>query len=293
MSDLIKDNIKQPNFEIAIRSVKERFLQITDESVYIKEIGFAIQQIKGNRQLQTCDGDSIQDAILNIARTGASLNPILKQAYLIPRKGKCCLDLSYIGMIKLAVDSGSVFDMDATCVFSNDEFFYEMGLEPKLKHVPSLEGDRGEFIFVYAVAILSTGIRKFIVLNKAEIEKIRKCSQAPDSPMWKDFYEEGCRKTVIKKLYKLLPQTDKLSNAIWVVNQHEGIDFEAIKETNAQKLMDKFKKPEETVTIEEPPQIEKANPKKTSKLLDKCYKCSKNDDYMMTLEQRKECDGGL
>jgi recombination protein RecT len=252
MSDDIFDGAvtkTKPNAELIVRETKQRFLQVADESVFTREAQFAVQALMNNDALLKCSRESIQQAVCNIALTGATLNPIMAQAYLIPRKGKCCLDFSYRGLIKLAVDSGSVLDMDATVVHSKDEFSYEMGLTPKLKHVPSMDDDPGEMTFVYAIAILLSGIKKFIVLNRAEVEKIRKTSQMKDSGMWKDFYDEACRKTAIKKLYKMLPQTDKLSNAVMVVNQTDGFEFERLKDdTNAKKLFEQFNPIEPEIT---------------------------------------------
>ena len=218
-------------FEKWAMSAKQGFLTIASEKTWNKEIIFALQIFRGNETLQKCDPQSIRNAIVNIATTGATLNPALKQAFLIPRKVDgtmmCCLDFSYRGLASLAIDTGAVLDMDATAVHKEDFFSYEMGLEPKLVHKPSMEQDAGATTHVYAIAILKNGIRKFIVLTKAEVEKVRQSSQAPNSPMWKGWWDEGARKTAIKKLYKLLPQNEKMSEAIEIINKHEGIDFDA------------------------------------------------------------------
>ena len=257
MADILEGNTKQSktDYDIVIRETKPRFLHVVSEETFAREASFAMQAIlHGNaaEALQKCSKQSIQDAVVNIAMTGATLNPALQQAYLIPRKGKCCLDFSYRGLIKLAVDSGSVLDIDSTVVHEKDVFEYEMGLTPKLGHVPSNEDEPGPMRFVYAIAILLSGIKKFIVLNRAEVDKIRASSQMPNGLMWKDFFDEACRKTAVKKLYKMLPQTDKLSNAVWVVNQHEGLDFERLKEesSNAQKIYEKFNPPQAVIEAE-------------------------------------------
>jgi recombination protein RecT len=153
----------------------------------------------------------------------------------------CCLDFSYRGLASLAIDTGAVLDMDATAVHKEDFFSYEMGLEPKLVHKPSMEQDAGATTHVYAIAILKNGIRKFIVLTKAEVEKVRQSSQAPNSPMWKGWWDEGARKTAIKKLYKLLPQNEKMSEAIEIINKHEGIDFDAKPESELEKRLNNSK----------------------------------------------------
>jgi len=232
----------------AIVQAEERFLAIDPER-FEPEKEFARQLFISNELLRKCDPKSIYNAVVNIAATGATLNPALQQAYLIPRKGKCCLDFSYRGLIQLAVDSGSVLDMDASCVYENDTFSFEYGLDPKLKHIPAL-GDRGAFTYVYAKAILLSGIKKFIVLDKPEIEKIRQSAQT--QKVWSEWYDEMARKTAIKKLYKMLPQSNKMSHAIMVVNEHEGLELEP-QPTNAKKLMEKFGQGEpETVTVSTP-----------------------------------------
>jgi recombination protein RecT len=254
-------------FEKWAMSAKAGFLTIASEKTWNKEIIFALQIFRGNDTLQKCEPESIRNAIVNIATTGATLNPALKQAFLIPRKVngvmQCCLDFSYRGLASLAIDTGAVLDMDSTVVHSKDKFDYEMGLEPKLIHKPFqiIEdedgnikvGNSGPMTYVYAIAILKNGIRKFIVLTKAEVEKVRMSSQAPNSPMWQSWYEEGARKTAIKKLYKLLPQNEKMSEAIEIINKHEGIDFDAKQESKLEerlaKDMDKTDNEPRVVTV--------------------------------------------
>lgn len=228
-------------FESSALQAKDMFLQLTDEKTWSREIVFALQILRNNRLLQGTDPQSIRDAVVNVATTGATLNPALHQAYLVPRDGKCCLDFSYRGLTKLAVDSGSVIDVDATVVHVKDEFYYEMGLEPKLIHRPWLGEDHGELTHVYAIALLHNKVKKFIVLNKAEVEKVKSTSKAQNGP-WKNWYEEMARKTAVKKLYKLLPQTDRMGHAIAAVNEHEGLEE---KQGKASDIAARFDEPTE------------------------------------------------
>ena len=85
---------------------------ISDESVtWCKEKQFAIQALSSNDYLaKVAEGNrtSLQNAIINIASIGISLNPALKHAYLVPRKGGVCLDISYMGLLHLAQSSGVI-----------------------------------------------------------------------------------------------------------------------------------------------------------------------------------------
>ena len=235
--------MSQPEYAVILydQKIKDRFLECVDEKTYHKEIIFAKQAFENNDSLQKCSTSSIRNAIVNIALTGASLNPALQQAFLIPRKGKCCLDFSYRGLCKIAVDSDSVYDIDATVVLEGDDFYYEQGLNPVLRHIPKMYSvDKPQVIAVYAVATLHHGIKKFIVLDREKIERARKSSQMPNGPMWKEHYDEGAKKTAVKLLYKLLPQTEKMSVAVTALNEHEGL----VQVTNAEKLQEKFTEPE-------------------------------------------------
>ena len=231
---------------LADAKIKNAFLQVADEATYIKEIIFAKQAVENNEALQKCSKESLRNSIFNIALTGVTLNPALHQAFLVPRKGKVCLDISYRGLVKIATESGGVIDVDATVVHEEDEFYYEMGLNPVLSHIPFIDGDPGAFKFVYAVAILHNGIKKFIVLAKDEIEKVKATSAAKSGP-WLDWYEEMARKTAVKKLYKLLPQTDRMSQAVSVLNEHEGVDRNS--QEKAKEVMKRFEPEEKKNTL--------------------------------------------
>ena len=232
---------KRPQFEMAALKAKDMFLQLAPEKTWNREIVFALQIIRGSEQLQKCAPESIRNAITNIATTGATLNPALHLAYLVQRDGKACLDFSYRGLAKLAVDSGSVLDVDAVVVHEKDEFYYEMGLDPKLVHRPHMGQDQGGMSHVYAIAILHNGIKKFLVLTKAEVDKVRKTSKGAGSSYspWNNWYDEMARKTAVKKLYKLLPQSDRMSEAIQILNESEGLEIQ--KHDKAKEITERFK----------------------------------------------------
>ena len=109
------------------------------------------------------------------------------------------------GLRKLAAKHG--FSIDAQVVFANDEFVYEMGDEPRIVHrPPSLGQSRGEAIGVYAVATNTvTGEKYREVMDKDAIEKVRAASKGADKGPWKDWWDEMARKTVVKRIYKMLP----------------------------------------------------------------------------------------
>ena len=247
----LKENImgELKLFEKMAMMAKPAFDKMTDEATFNREINFAFQILRGNTTLQKCNPDTIKNAISNIALTGATLNPALQQAFLIPRSiridGKkvmsCCLDFSYRGLIKIATDTGSVTHWDAVEVFEGDEFGIIQGSEnPHVHHIPKFPRDpNAPLIAVYSRATLHNKEKSFLVMEKYEIDDTRNTSQCPDSPAWKNQYGQMAKKTVMKRHYKTLPQTDRMSEAIQVINDHEG--FEVTKKGDkAKDILNRF-----------------------------------------------------
>jgi len=202
---------------------------INDKMNFIKEAEFALQALKGNDALvkaATQNPESLEHAIINLASCGISLNPLLKEAYLVPRKGKVCLDISYMGLSKLAIDSGSIVWVQAEVVKEKDIFeFMGLGLAPVHKFSPFK--DRGAVIGAYCVVKVHSGESLSTIMSKAEVDYIRSRSpsgQSADGP-WANFYEEMVKKTVVKRASKLWPKSDKVLKAVSILNEHEGMDF--------------------------------------------------------------------
>ena len=234
--------METPNSAIAIRereskllvfSAQKQFEASNDKMNFNREAGFAIQILMGNEYLMKCEPESVKHAVVNVALTGLTLNPALKFAYLIPRKGKCILDISYMGMIKILTDAGAVKNVDAGVIYSNDKYDYRRGSDPYFKHQPALT-NRGTKIGAYAIAFLRDGGFQFEILGKEEIEKIRNTSEsyvnekARKYSPWETWEDEMWKKSALKRLFKLLPKTnfsDQLIAAISHDYENETSDL--------------------------------------------------------------------
>lgn len=212
--------------------IKDRFIQLINEETFLKESSFALQILTKNKYLAGLDRASIIQAVLNVAQTGLTLNPISRLAYLVPRSGACCLDVSYQGMVKLITDTGSVVTVYSHVIREGDEFIQTLGTSTEIVHNPKL-GNKGEIIGVYAVAILKDGTKQIEVMDISEINEIRDSSEGyiafksgrAKSAIWNDHFPEMARKTVIKRLAKYLPKTNQWER----VNQAINIDNEDYK----------------------------------------------------------------
>src|SRR5690606_11267902 len=136
---------------------------------------------------------------------------------------ECQFVIGYKGMIDLARRSGNIESIYAQVVKENDEFEYQYGLEPDLKHKPAMK-DRGKTIGAYAVAKFKDGGYQFEFMSVDEIEKRRKRSAAKDSGPWVTDYDEMCMKTVIRHMFKYLPISIEIMRQ--VVSADESIKTE-------------------------------------------------------------------
>lgn len=193
----IKDYVESMKGEIAkaLPSVitPERFTRIT------------LSALSTTPKLQECTPQSFLGAMMTAAQLGLEPNTPLGQAYLIPYGKKCQFQLGYKGLIDLAYRSGEVSIIQAQTVYENDTFEYELGLDPKLKHVPATS-DRGEPTFFYAVFKTKDGGYGFEVASVDDIRShAQKFSKSYDSGPWQTNFEEMAKKTVLKRVLKYAP----------------------------------------------------------------------------------------
>ena len=170
-----------------------------------------LSAISANPKLGSCTPESFLGAMMTSAQLGLEVNTPLGQAYVLPYRNKDTLEaqfqLGYKGLIDLAYRSGEVEIIQAQIVYEKDEFEYEYGLEPKLKHIPA-SSDRGEAVKVYAMFKTKSGGFGFDVMSmddvKAHAAKYSKAYSSSFSP-WKTNFEEMAKKTVLKRVLKYAP----------------------------------------------------------------------------------------
>ena len=177
--------------------------------------------IRTTPELRKADVGSLLGGVMQAAQLG--LEPgLLGQCYLLPFKNnkKGITEVQFIvgykGMIDLARRSGHIQSIYAHAVYANDDFEYELGLDPKLKHTPSMDADKGEYIGSYAVAHFKDGGYQMEFMPKAEIEKRRNASPGARSKYspWNNYYEEMANKTVIRHMWKYLPISVEIQQAV-------------------------------------------------------------------------------
>ena len=126
--------------------------------------------------------------------------------------------IGYKGLLDLAYRSPQLQTVQAHCVYENDIFSYELGLEPQLVHKPAMD-NRGELRCVYAMFRLQNGGFGFEVMSKAAIEahakQYSKSYNSSFSP-WTTDFEAMAKKTVIKQVLKYAPMRTDYVHAVTV-----------------------------------------------------------------------------
>jgi len=221
-----------------IYATRDAFTAVASETGlnFEREAGFAVQAIQssdymmrmamGNRQ-------SVVNAVTNIAAIGISLNPAKKQAYLVPRDSKVCLDISYIGLMDLAMATGSIRWAQAEIVYTNDSFSLNGMDRPPTHSFDPFSADRGDPKGVYVVVKTADGDYLTETMSAAEVCAIRDRSSAwkayvdkKKSCPWVTDPDEMWKKTVVKRAYKYWPKTERLEQAIHHLNTDGGQGIE-------------------------------------------------------------------
>lgn len=178
-------------------------------------------EIRKTPALGECNFQSFLGAAVQCSQLGLEPGGALGHAYLLPfgsgkaKDGKSNVQLiiGYRGMIDLARRSGQIVSISARTVREGDEFHFEYGLEETLKHIPKADDD-AQITHIYAVAKLKDGGVQFEVMTHHQIEKVRSQSKAGSNGPWVSHWEEMAKKTVIRRLFKYLPVSIEIQQAV-------------------------------------------------------------------------------
>lgn len=218
----------------------------TADRIMAKEIDFAAQAMMANPYLIECAAqhpDDLVNALKNVALTGSTLNPVLKQGYLVPFKGKISFMPSYMGLVDVLNRSGLVRKIEAHPVFDGDEFSVTFGTAEQLIHKPNPWGtrDKDHLKGCYYYIELADGTTMWDTMSAAEIEDVRRRSpsvtKGKASP-WDTDYIEMAKKTLIRRAFKAVPKAglsdDKLKTITAAVDYDEQVEREWIRRKDAE-----------------------------------------------------------
>jgi recombination protein RecT len=183
--------------------------------------------LQNNPKLMACSKQSVFNAAVRCAQDG--LLPDGREAAIVPfgeeddgqGGGRSRADLAgYMPMVygirKKIRNSGEIKDLHAHAVYEGDDFAYELGDEPYIKHKPKPGGRTRQITHVYSIAVFNDGTLSRDVMPIEEVEDIRKKFSRSRKGPWsvKESYSEMAIKTVVKHHAKSLPMSTDLDRLI-------------------------------------------------------------------------------
>lgn len=179
---------------------------------FMRVIMTAIQQ---NPRLLQLDRRSFFSSAMKAAQDG--LLPDGREGALVPFRDAVQWMPMVAGLRKKVRNSGEIATWDCNVIYENDEFSFELGDEPFIRHRPIL-GNRGKPTGAYSVATLKSGERSRDVMSAGEIYAIRDRSEGwkqfsagkLKSTPWSSDEGEMFKKTVTRRHSKVLPMSSDL-----------------------------------------------------------------------------------
>ncbi|HYK54155.1 MAG TPA: recombinase RecT [Candidatus Eremiobacteraceae bacterium] len=179
-------------------------------------------------KLLACDRQSLFNAAVRAAADG--LLPDGREGAIVPfgddddegtRKRGDSSKATWMPMIaglrKVARNSGEINTWDVHLVYQGDQFEYELGDDPFIRHKPAPAGGlHRKITHAYSVAKLKDGGISRDVMNIDEIEDIRKAFSRAKKGPWSNpsTYGEMCKKTVARRHSKVLPKSTDLDRVL-------------------------------------------------------------------------------
>lgn len=183
----------------------------------------AMTSIQKTPELLACDQRSLLGAVIQSAQLGIEPDGLLGHGYLVPFKNSAQLIIGYRGLMMLARRSGELLSLEADVVHAKDVWSFQKTDEgTKFSHIPSEDDDPGDLVRAYAVARLRDNpLPVVVVMPKRDIEKIRKRSPMGNSGAWITDTEEMWKKTIVRRICKMLPASVELQKAVALDEQAE------------------------------------------------------------------------
>jgi len=174
--------------------------------------------INNNPDLAKADRNSLLGAAMKAASDGLVCDG--RDAVIVTFNTKDGVKAQYMrmiaGILRLIRNSGELKTITAQIVHKNDKFkrWVDNNGE-QLEHSFDDFSDRGEAIGVYSMAVTKDGGVYYDVMNKAELEKIKKSSRGGQYGPWNsDFYTEMWKKSSLRRLSKRLPMATDIDQVI-------------------------------------------------------------------------------
>lgn len=194
----------------AMSLIKTQEITIPEGYNVANQLKLAYYKILTIPDSMTCNPESVANALMETATQGLSVSQT--QCYYIKYGNQIQMQRSYFGDIALLKRTGLVLDVYARVIYENDEVEQstdEYGLECITKHVSKFGNQDGKILGAYAVAVGANGYKRYCIMTMRQIQNNFKLSKnyGEKNKLQNDFIEEGCKRTTIRRLVKMILNT--------------------------------------------------------------------------------------
>lgn len=196
-----------------------------------------LHYLSGNSDvMERCTPASILEAIREAATLDLEPTGILGEAWIVRQGERAVLRVGWRGFLKLLRNSDELAAVDCQIVYEHDDFHVELGTNAHIRHIPTLETDRGEYRGAYAWARMKSGELIIEWMTTADIEEVRKVSSAKEGP-WKTWWSEMARKSPIRRISKRLPMSPRAQFAVAIDEAADKLENQPITPARAKTLL--------------------------------------------------------
>jgi phage RecT family recombinase len=229
--------------------------ELTEQQRIVGCQAFASQMIsyvhtaKDPSILENCYAETVIETLQGCISVDLPLTRSLGMVALVPFKNCMTLMLQYQGLGELILRSQSVASLQSYLVYKGDKFEVILGAEPNVVHVPDMNGrrDANSMTHAYCIAHHKTGPIQLEIMNREELETVRKASKQPDGPAWKywptEMYRKAPARRIAKRIRKIVggPQQIALTRGLQIEDsQFDHSRLDRYKELDNQRAREQL-----------------------------------------------------
>lgn len=196
-------------------AIERQLAGAMDTDAFVRTV---LSELTKTPALAGADPKTVLGGVMLAAQLRLEIGSALGELYLTPRKEKgrdiCLPVIGFQGLVKLALRSEFVTNVQAFLVRSGDQFTYGANAERGMFYdwQPLDFEEAREWVGVVATARMKTGGTTWVYLTRGQVESRRPAYW--ESTPWKSHPEEMAKKTAVRALAKYLPKSTDLGRAI-------------------------------------------------------------------------------
>jgi len=226
-------------FEAQLPAIERQLAGAMNSDAFVRAV---LSEIGKQPKLMTADPKTVLGGVMLAAQLRLEIGSGLGEFYLTPRseKGKdvCLPIIGFQGMVKLALRSEFVTNVQAFLVREGDEFTYGADSDRGMFYDwrPLDFEETRDWIGVVATARMKTGGTTWVYLTRKQVYNRRPHYWNKGTP-WQSHEDEMAKKTAVRALAKYLPKSTDLGRAL-EADEQKAVHVKGLDEVQIQPVDD-------------------------------------------------------